>query len=49
MMMHLQAFVVRTGIRIPALHEICRETLNPHIGMDTSNFGASYFCIKCFL
>ena len=22
---------------IPTLHEMCRETLNPHIGMGTSN------------
>ena len=40
MMMHLQAcFMVQTGIQIhvPTLHEMCRETLNPHIGTVTSN------------
>ena len=37
-MMRLQAFfVVHTGIQIPTLHEMCRETLNPHIGTVTSN------------
>ena len=25
------------GIQIPTLHEMCRETLNPHISMVTSN------------
>ena len=30
-------FVVRTGIHIPTLHEVCRETLNSHIGTGTSN------------
>ena len=34
MVMHLQTFfVAHTGIHIPALHEMCRETLNPRIGM----------------
>ena len=37
-MMRLQAFfVARTGIIIPTLHEMYRETLNPHIGTVTSN------------
>ena len=37
-MMHLQAFFVAcTRIQIPTLHEILRETLNPHIGTGTSN------------
>ena len=37
-MMHLQAFfVAHTGIHISTLHEMCRETLNPHIGTSTSN------------
>ena len=36
--MRLQTFlVVHTGIHIPTLHEMCRETLNPHIGTNTSN------------
>ena len=36
--MCLQAFFVAcTGIHIPTLHEMCRETLNPHISMSTSN------------
>ena len=30
-------FVAYTGIHIPTLHEMFRETLNPHIGTDTSN------------
>ena len=30
-------FVAHTGIHIPTLHEVCRETLNPHISMGTSN------------
>ena len=30
-------FVAHTGIQIPILHEMCREILNPHIGMVTSN------------
>ena len=38
MMMYLQAFfVAHIGIQIPTLHEMCRETLNPHIGTGTSN------------
>ena len=38
MVMRLQTFfVAHTGIHIPALHEMCRETLNPHIRMSTSN------------
>ena len=37
-MMRLQAFfVARTGIYIPTLHEVCRETLNPHIGTGASS------------
>ena len=30
-------FVAHTGIQKPALHEMCRETLNPHIDMVTSD------------
>ena len=30
-------FVAHTGILIPTLHKMCRETLNLHIGMGTSN------------
>ena len=30
-------FVAHTGIHIPTLHEMWRETLNPHIGTGTSN------------
>ena len=38
MMMRLKAFfLAHTGIHIPTLHEMCRETLNPHIGTGTSN------------
>ena len=38
MVMRLQTFLVaHTGIHIPTLHEMCRETLNPHIGTGTSN------------
>ena len=29
--------MARTGKVIPTLHEICRKTLNPHIGTGTSN------------
>ena len=29
--------MVHTGIQIPTLHEMGRETLNPHIGTVTSN------------
>ena len=37
-MMHLQAFfVAHTVIQIPTWHEMCSETLNPHIGTVTSN------------
>ena len=37
-MMRLQAyFVAHTGKQIPTLLEMCRKTLNPHIGTDTSN------------
>ena len=36
--MRLQTFfVAHTGIHIPTLHEMYRETLNPHIGTFTSN------------
>ena len=35
-MIRLQAFfVAHTGIQIPTYYEVCRETLNPHIGMGT--------------
>ena len=30
-------FVMRTGIQLPTLHDVCRETLNPHISLVTSN------------
>ena len=37
-MMCLQAFFVAcTGIHIPTLHEMCRESLNPHMGTVTSD------------
>ena len=29
--------MARTGIHIPTLHEMCRETFSPHIGTLTSN------------
>ena len=36
--MRLQTFfVAHTGIQIQILHEMCRETLIPHIGMVTSD------------
>ena len=36
--MRLQTFfMAHTVIHIPTLHEMCRETLNPHIGTGTSN------------
>ena len=38
LVMRLQAFfVAHTEIQMPTLHEICRETLNPHIGTVTPN------------
>ena len=37
MMRLLAFFVVRIGIHIPTLHEMCRVTLNPHTGTGTSN------------
>ena len=38
MTMRLQEyFVARTGIHIPILHEMCKKTLNPHIGTGSSN------------
>ena len=42
--MRLQTFfVAHTGIHIPTLHEMCRETLNPHIGTGTGCFGIESF------
>ena len=36
--MRLQAFVAHTGrLQMPTLHEMCRESLNPHVGTVTSN------------
>ena len=50
-MMHLQAFFeARTGIHIPTLLGMRRETLNPNIGTGTPNlnvqavFILSFFC-----
>ena len=44
--MCLQTFyVAHTGIHIPTLHEMCRETLNPHIGMATSNSNLQTFFV----
>ena len=38
MVMRLQTFfVAHTEIHIPTLHEMCRKTLNLHIGTGTSN------------
>ena len=38
MVLRLQTFfVAHTGIHIPTLLEMCRETLNPHIGRGTFN------------
>ena len=34
-------FVAHTGIHIPTLHEMCEETLNPHIGSGTSNLNVN--------
>ena len=36
--MSLQTFfVAHSGMHIPTSHEMCRETLNPHIRTGTSN------------
>ena len=48
--MRLQTFfVAQTGIHIPRLHEMCRETLNPHIGTGTSNLNVQLFLYRVFL
>ena len=39
-------FVAHTGIHIPTLHEMCRETLNPHIGTGTSNFNVQVVVVS---
>ena len=39
-------FVAHTGIHIPTLHEMCRETLNPHIGTDTSYLNVQFFFVS---
>ena len=45
--MRLQTFfVAHTGIHIPTLHEMCRETLNPHIGTVTSNSNLQTFFVS---
>ena len=42
-MMRLQAFfVMLTGIHIPTLHEMYKETRNPHIGTGTSNSNVKF-------
>ena len=47
--MRLQTFfVVQTGIHIPTLHEMCRETLNPHIGTGTSNLNVNVVFVSRF-
>ena len=47
--MRLQTFFeAHTGIHIQTLHEMCRETLNPHIGTVTSNSNLQTFCIESF-
>ena len=40
--------MARTGIHIPILHEMCRETLNPHIGTSTSNLNAQAVFVSNF-
>ena len=49
--MRLQTFfVAHTGIHIPTLHEVCRETLNPHIGTGTSNLNIQVvFVLSLFM
>ena len=44
--MRLQTFfMAHTGIHIPTLHEMSRETLNPHIATVTSNSNLQTFCV----
>ena len=47
--MRLQTFFVpHTGIHIPTLHEMRRETLNPHIATVTSNSNLQTFLYRVF-
>ena len=47
--MRLQTiFVAHTGIHISTLHEMCRETLNPHIGTVTCNSNLQTFLYRVF-
>ena len=49
-MMRLKAFfLAHTGIHIPTLHEVCRETLNPHIGTGTSNLNVQVVFVLSLL
>ena len=50
-MMCLQTFfVAHPGIHIPTLHEMCRETLNPHIGPGISNLNVQVvFVLSLFM
>ena len=41
-------FVAHTGIHIPTLHEMCRETLNLHIGTGTSNLNVQIVFVSSF-
>ena len=39
-------FVAHTGIHIPTLYGMCRDTLNPHIGTGTSNLNVQVFFLS---
>ena len=38
--------MVHTGIHVPTLHEMCRETLNPLIGTGTSNLNMHFVFVS---
>ena len=42
-------FVAHTGIHIPTLHEMCIETLNPHIGTVLLTVTYRLFLYRVFL
>ena len=42
-------FVAHTAIHIPTLHEMSRETLNPHIGTGTSNLTVQVVFVSSLL
>ena len=48
--MRLQTFfVAHTGIHIPTLHEMCRETLNPYIRTGSSNLNVQVVFLSSLL